>query len=300
MSAISVTAHLLGPTSFVHDSFALSLPPASASLLALLLVSEGPVGRSRLADAVGGGGAEPVVRKRINTAVWRLRRALERDGVPGGSVVATVSGGLRLCCDAWVDVREFEAACGRLSDPRQWSPVQASVVARGLQLYRGDFLSGLESEWAAAERGRLADLNLAAMVRLAQWHRLRGEAHQVIELALRAVALEPLREELHRLLMRAYVDAGLPELAARQLDHCRTILTEELGVAPSAETVAAASASPGLEESDVGIALRALERSHAELRELARQLSRSLLHLDQQQQSLRARLDHPPVVGTGP
>jgi DNA-binding SARP family transcriptional activator len=292
MSAISVTARLLGPASFLRDSRVLTLPPASASLLALLLVSDGPVDRHRLAEVVGPNGTEEVVRKRINTAVWRLRRVLEPPGVAGHSVVATVSSGLALRCQAWVDVREFESACAHLPDPRQWDLAVATVVTRGLQLYQGEFLDGFESEWALAERGRLADTHLSALVRLAQWHRLRGETHQVIDLARRAVDLEPMLEEVHGLLMRAYVDAGLPELAARQLDRCRTILHTELGVEPTPETVAAAKGrAPSVNESDVGLALRALERSHAELRELARQLSRSLQQLDQQQQSLRARLD---------
>jgi DNA-binding SARP family transcriptional activator len=295
MQAVSITAHLFGHVSFRRDEEPVTLPHTCVSLFARLLLSHGrPVDRHRLADLVGQDCPDEAARKRLNTAVWRLRRVLEPGGSPRESVLTASGHALSVSCPAWVDAVEFESACSGLSDPRGWTPKNAEHVSRGVDLYQGGFLDGFSSEWALAERGRLADLHLTALVRLAQWHRLRGENERVIDLARRAVAVEPLREDLHRLLMRAYVEAGLPELAITQLGRCRAILAEELGVDPLPETIDAAQvhdvAEAGTAPSAV-IALSELERSQAELRRLTHLLSRSVHDLDVRQARLRSTLE---------
>lgn len=295
MLTISITAHLLGPVSVLRDGGPVAVPHSCVALLALLLLNRGrPVERHRLADLVGRDVADLTARKRLNTAVWRLRRTLEPEGSPRHSVLATCGRALAPSCETWVDAVEFDTTCSRLPDPRQWTPSDAERVSNALDLYRGDFLDGFTDEWSLAERGRLADLHLIALVRLAQWHRLRSEPERAIDLARRAVAVEPLREDLHRLLMRAYVEAGLPELAAKQLGRCRSILAEELAVQPLLETVAAAQAVANADPGPTGQAVAALaelERSQAEVRRLAQLLSRSVHDLGVRQERLRASLE---------
>lgn len=300
MEGITVTGHLLGAARFQIDGRPLSLTPAGAMLLAMLLIGPGPVDRRRLAQLVGEDCTADVLRKRINTAMWRLRRHLTAtDG--RSRPLLTVSGGRwALACDSWSDAAQFAADTDRLTDPRTWTPVQAQRVTRALLLYQGDFLVGLTGEWVVSERERYAELHLAALVRLAQWHRLRGDAHQVIDLASRALAAEPLREESYRLLIRAYVDADLPEMARRQLDRCRRMLRSELGVEPAQETIAAAGTARPIQQipsqrtgdraEEVATSLRELERLHGEATELARALTRSLDDLNLRQQWLRQRL----------
>lgn len=295
MQTVSITAQLFGPVSFRRNGDLVTVPHACVSLFARLLLNGGrPIDRNRLADLVGQNSPDEAARRRLNTAVWRLRRALEPQSAPGDAVLATSGHALAVSCRAWVDAVEFESACAHMSDPRDWTPGDAERVSRGIDLYQGGFLDGYTSEWALAERGRLADLHLTALVRLAQWHQLRSENERAIDLARSAVAMEPLREDLHRLLMRAYVDAGLPELAVTQLGRCRSILAEELGVEPLPETVAASlsdntSASPTALHASRE--MRELERSEAELRRLTQLLNRSVRDLAVRQARLRDRLE---------
>ena len=295
MQSVSITAQLFGPVSFRRNGAPLNLPHTCAWLFARLLFNDGrPVDRHRLAVLIGSDCPDETARRRLNTAVWRLRRAVEPRGAPRDSVLATSGNALAVACPAWVDAAEFDATCGHLEDPRVWTPQHAERVMRGIKLYQGGFLDGYTDEWALAERGRLADLHLTALVRLAQWHRLRGESERVIDLARRAVALEPLREDLHRLLMRAYVEAGLPELAVTQLGRCRTILADELGVEPLPETVAAARRTDGLGEAaaqQVVFALHELERSQAELRRLSQLLNMSVHEFGVRQARLRSTIE---------
>ncbi|MCD4536385.1 winged helix-turn-helix domain-containing protein [Nocardioides sp. cx-169] len=292
---VSVTGHLFGAATFTRDGRPVSLPPASTALLAYLLLRHGqPVDRDRLADVVGESESDAFARRRLNTAVWRLRRQLEPDGVARDSVLTSVGHGVAVSptCEVWVDAVEFATTCRHLPPYHRWSDADAERVTRAVALYRGDFLGGTYTDWALRERGRLSDLHLQALVGLAEWLRLRGRADDALEHARAAVAAEPLREDLHRLVMQLYADAGLPQLAARQLARCRQLLGDELGVEPLPETVAVARVSttmrhPSAETYDR--AIRELERSDAELRRAAARLRRSLRELRLERERLARR-----------
>jgi two-component SAPR family response regulator len=95
-------------------------------------------------------------RRRVNTAIWRLRRLLEPDSVPRESVLTSVGNGLIVSpgCSVWVDVVEFESACHAISQVKRWTDDEARGIVDAVALYRGDFLDGLCTDWALAERGR--------------------------------------------------------------------------------------------------------------------------------------------------
>src|SRR3546814_5631924 len=57
-----------------------------------------------------------------------------------------------------------------------------------------------------------------------------------IRTAKRILALDPLREDMHRWLMRAFAAAGQRASALAAYDACRSLLQEELGVPPEPET----------------------------------------------------------------
>ncbi len=59
---------------------------------------------------------------------------------------------------------------------------------------------------------------------------------EAIEAGLSAVLGEPLRESAHRSLIRAYLAEGNSGEAIRQLQLCRRLLADELGIEPSSET----------------------------------------------------------------
>lgn len=281
--AISVTGRLLGTVSFTCRGRPLVVPPSSAVLLAFLLMRRGkPVERPKLVAVVEGGDvAEGPARRRVNTAVWRLRKLLEPAGAAHDSVLTTVGGGLALspACELRVDAVEFESACDTLARFDGRTEADARRVADAGALYGGDFLDGVYTEWALAERGRLADLHLAALTRLAQWCRRRGEPERGLAHARAAVAADPLREDLHRLVIQLYADAGLPQLATRQLEQCRAVLAEQLGIDPLPETVAVARVAARRDRpraADYDRAIRELERSYDELRRLEARLGRSI------------------------
>src|SRR5688572_25415424 len=93
---------------------------------------------------------------------------------------------------------------------------------------------GAFEDWVRVERTRLHDLAVNVHERLAGAR--SGEA--AIAAAQQLLALDPAREETHRLLMRLYAVAGQRAQALRQYDHCRDVLQRDLQARPDAETEA--------------------------------------------------------------
>ena len=106
--------------------------------------------------------------------------------------------------------------------------------------FRGELLADIFihdavfEEWLAAERQRLADTASSVIERLC-FHETGATR---IDLAKRLVALDPLREGAHRVLMQAYLDAGERGLALRQYKFCRDLLRDELQISPDEQTEA--------------------------------------------------------------
>jgi DNA-binding SARP family transcriptional activator len=132
-----------------------------------------------------------------------------------------------------VDVMAFE----RLARSREVADLDAAAA-----LYRGDLLEGLVpggevfEAWLTGERDRLRAVFADVLGRLLGIRMERGALIPAAETAVRLLALEPLREDVHRALMRLYVRQGRPAAALGQYRACASLLRRELGVAPEDAT----------------------------------------------------------------
>lgn len=128
-----------------------------------------------------------------------------------------------------IDAVEFQ----RLAQSNDLATLRRAALA-----YQGELLADIYiadpvyNEWLVSERRRLADIATNVLEKLCA--RETGQAQ--IEVARRIVALDPLRETPHRVLMQFYQEAGETGLALRQYEICRRTLESELQVAPSEET----------------------------------------------------------------
>lgn len=183
-----------------------------------------------------------------------LRRTLSlvNDALGGSAIVADrETAGLDPDLTLWVDVAELQAklsvcashghavgeACGAC----------VGALEEAVTLYRGDFLAGFTledsagfDEWQFFETQALRDVVTGALARLVTWHVAQGEhsTERAIDYARRWLALDPLQEGAHRQLMALYTKVGQRSAALRQYRQCVRTLEEELGVTPSAETMA--------------------------------------------------------------
>ncbi|MCB0106576.1 MAG: tetratricopeptide repeat protein, partial [Caldilineaceae bacterium] len=149
----------------------------------------------------------------------------------------------------WVDVEAFRAhlvavrnhdhhadeACGACLEP----------LTAAVTLYQGDFLAGFTlsdcpefDDWQFIHADELRRDLGAALAKLVQLHRERGEYESAIGYARRWLALDNLHEPVHRIIMTLCAQAGHFGAALRQYEECQRLLDEELGVAPEAATTA--------------------------------------------------------------
>ena len=204
------------------------------ALLATLALAPG-VARSRdsLTGLLWSDRAEEQARGSLRQALAELRRALD-----GTETSPLDAGRESITLDAHAidsDVATLERLVTQ-GDPES--------LSHAAELYRGELLEGFGAadpafeDWLAVERARLGELALGAMGELLDHLMGVGETERAVILARRLLALDPLREPVHRALMRLHAERGDRALALKQYQACREVLARELDVAPEAETEA--------------------------------------------------------------
>ncbi len=171
-------------------------------------------------------------RNRLSQAVGWLRSRFEPDGAAPGSVLLADRQSVGLSRElVMTDVAEFEAA---LSAAEGGGAAEVPSLQRALALYRGELLPGHYDAWVLAERARLLGLYLSGLRRLAAHHEHERDWDAALTCARRAVAADPLAEELHCDLIRLLAAGGQPGAARRQFRELERLLAEELDEPPSA------------------------------------------------------------------
>jgi ABC-type oligopeptide transport system substrate-binding subunit/DNA-binding SARP family transcriptional activator len=197
----------------------------SRSLLAYLVVHrQRPQPRERLADLFWGNRPERRARSSLSTALWHIRRCL-----PSERFILSDPHTVQFDpqADLWLDVDAFETGAAADAIDRLESAVA---------LYRGDFLDGFSDDWVLGERYRLETLFFDALARLMNGYEAQGEQDAALATALCMLERDPLREDAHRLAMRAYCRLGRRNVALEQYRRCREVVLAELGVEPMVET----------------------------------------------------------------
>jgi len=196
--------------------------------------------REALADLFWGEQQEDRARSCLSTALWRLKQALEPDGVPHGAFLisdpATV--GFNCASDHWLDVAAFEEGVAPLKALRSgtgngqdWSRVEAAMAH-----YTGDLLEGFYDDWALRERERLRLLYLESLSTLLRHYSETSTMDDALRCGQQILTLDPLREDVHREVIRLHLRRGHRGLALEQYERCRAVLHDELGVGPMEET----------------------------------------------------------------
>ncbi len=196
--------------------------------------------RAALAGAFWSGIPLAQAGRNLNTTLWRLRRVLP-DGylaVQGNRI------GLDPAAPLWLDVVQFEQGLRQAGVAERSTATEpslqeerADILQQALDLYRGDYLEGLDEEWALVEAERLHLLHLQALHALLLHRRAAGQYEMALDCARRLLAGDPLREETHRQAMELCALLGRPGEARAQFEACRQLLRDELGSAPAPETV---------------------------------------------------------------
>ena len=208
----------------------------------LLLHRRRPVPREELTEVFWPGSSPSHARNTLNVSVWGLRNRL-REALGGRPVCVFEDGAYRLdpSLAIRVDAEELERHVAAARVRRRAGDIEgaAAHLRSGVALYAGDLFEDDRYEaWIDPFRRDLAETHLAAVTDLAECERRLGDTGAAIGLCRRGLAVEPEREDLHRLLMRCYAQAGQRSLALRQLALCADAMRRSLGVEPGAATLA--------------------------------------------------------------
>src|SRR5439155_512990 len=117
---------------------------------------------------------------------------------------------------------------------------RADLLAYAVDTYGKELLPSYDSEWVTRERGRLTETLYNALYQLTLLLGRNGELKRAIEYGNRMIALEPLQEDIYRLLIHLHARIGQPA-AAQHLYHALEKNLKEFGFAPSTETQALAA-----------------------------------------------------------
>ncbi len=203
------------------------------ALLAYLALTPGQTHpRDKLAALLWPDTPPGPARTALRQTLFVLRKALgaaQLGLVVTGDAITLVAGAIQ------TDVAVFERAV---------ADATPAALEQSVALYRGDLLAGLSvaepafEDWLMTERERLRELALEALARLLAQQRGSGAAGAAVQTALRALALDPLQEAVHRTLMRLYLQLGRRDAALRQYQECVDVLQRELGLEPEPESKA--------------------------------------------------------------
>ena len=218
--------HLLGLMELWADGQALSKPPTvkAQSLLAFLLVHQQRAhAREFLADLFWGERPPNKAAQSLATALWHIRRGLG-DVIVGDLHTVQFRPGVRL----WLDTEVFAG----LAASANLAHLQDAVT-----LYRGDFLDSFYDDWVISERYRFEALYLDTLARLMNGQEVQGDYAAALAAAQRLLACDPLREDGHQTVMRAYCYLGQRNAALDQFRRCQAVVHAELGIEPTSETI---------------------------------------------------------------
>ena len=215
---------------------------------------------------------QPHLRDKLATLLWpdigqtHARAGLRRElyhlnNTIGAEYLETTQGsiGLRVVHEngqsneadtsVWIDVTAFgqHISSGQLHEHQdgRLCPTCEDALQQAAQLYQGDFLLNFSltdceefSEWQTLQTEHLRHEMALATEKLARSYAQQENYSSALQYARRWLAVAPMHEPAHRVLMELYALSGQQAAAIRQYQECVRILDDELKVKPSPETIA--------------------------------------------------------------
>jgi ATP/maltotriose-dependent transcriptional regulator MalT/DNA-binding SARP family transcriptional activator len=170
----------------------------------------------------------------FHATLYRVRRAAGRDCIRYNGERYAFNTDL----DYSYDVAQFEALTDEADAVDPLTEEAARRYRQAVDIYRGDFLEDVYSDWAFAHRESLRQRFLIAVTRLAKFHADRNDYRQASRFCRMALERDEFWEEAHRQLMLCYAGMGQRSQALQHYEKLVALLLRELDTVPSAETTA--------------------------------------------------------------
>jgi predicted ATPase/DNA-binding SARP family transcriptional activator/tetratricopeptide (TPR) repeat protein len=229
---IELRGYLLGGADYHVDGELIGeyTSQRAAALLAYLMLEPGLHGREFLAQLLW----EDRDQDRTLSNLRSLLAALP-DDLRSTLTVTRSNVGIDPTVSTWTD---FEALRRQLTEADDAADLEQALAGSP-----AEFLGGLRLrecrdliEWIELRREGFRLMLAGANEKLAREYLARREPDRAVIFASTLLELEPLRENFHRLLMRALALAGRHDQALEQYEHCRSALERHFSIDPDRKT----------------------------------------------------------------
>jgi len=236
--------YLLGPPILKYNGTPLEIGRRKAlALLIYLAVSGQSHSRDTLATLFWPQHGQSQARANLRRALADLNRVLGQGVLKAEGENLVLENKQVL----WVDMEEFRKLVGSCSSHEH--PAEAAcprcipLLSEAAALYRSDFLVGFTlpdcrefDEWQFFQSEQLRGELSNVLQRLIVVLKTKGRYDQAITFTRRRLALDPLNEPAHRMLMKLYAGNDQQTAALRQYRECVRALEIELDATPDEET----------------------------------------------------------------
>lgn len=206
------------------------------ALLIFLACTTQPYSRQQLAELLWDERSENQALTNLRATLSRLKQQLEPFLLVTRHTIA-----LRFDADVWVDAVEVLKYLNGIDE--QPAAEQIQQMEEAISLYQGDFLAGFyinEStgfeNWLTGRKEYLRSRILSALIQLVKYSLDRGEYDKGLAHVMRALQLDPLREEAYQLYMLLLARSGQRAKALEQYHLCEALFKRELNMTPDAKT----------------------------------------------------------------
>lgn len=215
------------------------------ALLVYLATNPQPHQRDFLADLLWPGYDQSSARANLRKAVSVLNQQLDQKWLD----IQREQINLVRDEELWLDIDQFRtlinSAISRY-DPNGPAPsTLLELLNQASELYRADFLTGFSlpdtpefTDWQLIQAEKLRRRLAQLCETLSQCYARNKEWEPALLITRRWLSLDTLEEKAHRELMRLLAANGQRNAALRQYEHYREILAADLGVEPTAATIA--------------------------------------------------------------
>ncbi|MFL0800499.1 MAG: winged helix-turn-helix domain-containing protein [Agarilytica sp.] len=245
MARLSIYLH--GPYEIYLDDVKVDgLYSQARALLAFLVIeSHRKHSREKLSEMLWPDDPRDLAKQNLRQAISRLRLALGDRESPEQYILATRTDiQFNPLSDFWCDSEAFKfAICAyQQNDGKAITVESLGWMQESAELYRGHFLEHFQAvhsdhfnEWRQTIAESLKYKAIAVVEQLSRYYEKEGDGAEALNTAYKLVSIERWAEAPRRLLIRLLFESGQDVVALAQIDSCRAMLRDELGVEPSPE-----------------------------------------------------------------
>jgi DNA-binding SARP family transcriptional activator len=214
----------LKPFEFTYAGRRLSLPMGAQRLLAFLALQEDGAHRTAVAERLWPDCTPSRAAANLRSALCYGRR------IGSVNVIESVDQRVLLASSIQVDLRAAWESARQVTS--EGLPLPADWEALIGDLSR-ELLPGWTEDWLTLERERWDQMRVYALEGLAQQFQRAERYLPALQAALAAIAIDPIRETAHRIVVEVHIAEGNVASAIKRYQGYRDLLQREVRVAPS-------------------------------------------------------------------